>query len=167
LNEIIRRNVTASAAGNLTFSLAYVQLSTYLADLPDRFMADAAMMGVELPLFIIPKVRDPAGLEAELESAQRRHRGKRDKKPPPKKPIRRERAEEEAAKAPPPDLTGELSPELKIAVRETIKSELRKRLLAFENLATESRGVGRQLTRVNEIERLETNLETEVEDELD
>jgi hypothetical protein len=167
INEIINCNMTASAAGNLTFSLAYVQMSTYLADLPNHFMADAAMLGVDLPLFIIPKVPDPAEIEAEFESARRKHRGKRDKKPPPKKPIRRGKVEDDLAKAPPPDLTGELSPELKKAVRETIKSELKKRLLAFENLASESRGVGQQLTRVNEIERLETNLEAEVEDELD
>jgi hypothetical protein len=168
INEIIRHNMTASAAGNLTFSLAYVQMSTFLAQLPAHFMAEAAMMGVDLPVFIIPKVPDPAELEAELESARRRHRGKRDKKPPlPKKPIRRGRGEDEAAKAPPPELAGELNPELKMAVRETIKSELRKRRLAFESLVTESRGVGRQLTRVNEIERLETNLAAEVEDELD
>jgi hypothetical protein len=166
INEIIRRNMAASAVGNLTFSLSYVQMSAYLADLPTRFSVDAAMLGVELPLFIIPKVPDPADLEAKLESARRKHRGKRDKKPPPKKLIRKGRTEDEVAKAPPRDLMGELNPELKIAVRKTIKSELRKRLFGFENLVTESRGVGQQLTRVNEIGRLETNLEAEVEDEL-
>jgi hypothetical protein len=169
INEIIQRNMTASAAGNLTFSLAYVQLSTYLEELPNQFLADAAVLGVELPLFIVPKLPDPAELEAELESAARKHRGKRDKKPPPppKKPIRKGKAEEEALRAPPVDLSGELSPELKASVRETIKDGLKKHLLSFENLATESRAVGQQLTRVNEIERLDTDLDAEIDDNLD
>jgi hypothetical protein len=51
-------------------------------------------------------------------------------------------------------------------VRETIRERLKERIRAFENVVGESTAVGHQLTRVNEIERLDTNLEPEIEDDL-
>jgi hypothetical protein len=168
LNEAIRRSMTVSAAGSLAYSLAYVQLTTMFEELPQRFMHDAAVLYMDLPLFIVPKPPDPGEIEEALESAKKKHRGKRDRKPPPpKKPVKKGgKAEDETPLVPPTPEVVELTQELKDALRITIREQLRARLLAFENLATESRAVGRQLTRVNEIERLETNLDAEVEDEV-
>jgi hypothetical protein len=168
LNEALRRGMTTSAAGSLAYSLAFVQLTTMFEDLPNNFMHDAAVLNMELPLFIVPKMPDPGELEDALESGKKKHRGKKDRKPPPpKKPVKKGgKAEEEVRLVSPiPDIA-ELTPELKGLLRETIKLQLRERLLAFENLAKESRAVGQQLTRVNEIERLETNLDAEVEDDV-
>jgi hypothetical protein len=169
INELLRLNMTASALGNLTFSLAYVQLSTMLEELPDRFIVDAAIIGTELPVFLIPKLPDPGELE-EPDSGRRRHRNRKDKKPPPKKPPPKKgakAADDDASRGVTPNAeTAEMNPDLKAAIRVTIRDRLRAKLLAFENLARESRGVGHQLTRVNEIERLETSLDAEVEDEL-
>jgi hypothetical protein len=168
LNEVITRAMTASAAGSLAYSVAYVQLSTMLEELPARFAHDAAVLRTELPLFIVPKPPDPGEVEEALESAKRKHRGKRDRKPPPpKKPVKKGgKADDEPVVATPAADVAELAHELKAAVRETIKEQLRARLLAFENVATESHAVAKQLTRVNEIERLEENLDAEVEDDM-
>jgi hypothetical protein len=166
INEIIPRNMTVSAAGGLTFSLSYVQFVNYFEALPDLFLRDAALSGEHLPLFIVPKLPDPAELEEALESTRRKHRRK-PIKPPPPPPTRKTRKGKEEEPPPKPPEPKELTPELKLTIRETIRTELRQRLLAFENLATESCAVGRQLTRVNEIEKLDTNLEPEVDDDLD
>jgi hypothetical protein len=169
INAVLRVNMTASALGNLTFSLAYVQLSTMLEDLPDRFLVDAGILGTELPLFLVPKMPDPGDLD-DAESGRRKHRNRKDRKPPPKKPPPKKGArpaEEEPSRGVTPNPeAAEINPELKAAIRLTIRDQLRTKLLAFENLANESRAVGQQLTRVNEIERLETSLDAEVDDEL-
>jgi hypothetical protein len=169
INAVLRVNMTASALGNLTFSLAYVQLSTMLEDLPDRFLVEARILGTELPLFLVPKMPDPGELD-DAESGRRKHRNRKDRKPPPKKPPPKKGArpiEEEPSRGVTPNPeAAEINPELKAAIRLTIRDQLRTKLLAFENLANESRAVGQQLTRVNEIERLETNLDAEVDDEL-
>jgi hypothetical protein len=169
INEVLRVNMIASARGNLTFSLAYVQLATMLEELPERFVRDAAIIGGELPPFVIPKIPDPGELE-EVDSGRRRHRNRKEKKPPPKKPPPKKGAkavEEEGSRGETPNTeNAEINPELKAAVRATIRDLIREKLLAFENLARESRAVGQQLTRVNEIERLETSLDAEVDDGL-
>jgi hypothetical protein len=168
LNKVITRAMTVSAAGSLAYSVAYVQLSTMLEELPARFAHDAAVLHTELPLFLVPKLPDPGEIEEALESAKRKHRSKRDRKsPPPKKPVKKggRTVEEPVATTQATDVA-ELAQELKAAVRETICEQLRARLLAFESVATESHAVGKQLTRVNEIERLEENLDAEVDDDL-
>jgi hypothetical protein len=167
LNKIVSQGMTASTAGSLAYSVAYVQVSTMLEDLPEAFLHDAAVLKVQLPFFLVPKMPDPGQIEDELESAKRRHRSKGSRKvpPPAKKPVKKGGKEEETAAQAMPEPV-ELSQELKGAIRETIKSQIKERLLAFENLASESRAVGQQLTRVNEIERLETNLDAEVEDDV-
>jgi hypothetical protein len=165
INTVIKGGMTVSAAGSLSFSLAFVQLATYLDQLPALFLRDAALLGVGLPLFTVPKLPDPAALEEALESTHRRHR-RRQGKPTPPVSARRSRRNKDDEPARPPTDPKELSPELRAAVRATIREELKKKLLAFENLATESQGVGQQLTRVNEIERLDTDLDPEVDDDL-
>jgi hypothetical protein len=160
--------MTPSAAGSLAYSLAYVQIATMLDGLPGAFMHDAAVLGTDLPLFIVPKLPDPAELEDALESGKKKHKGKKERKPPPPKKVVKKggKAEEDMLTVPPTPEVAELTGELKAAIRETIREQLRARLLAFENLATESRAVGKQLTRVNEIQRLETDLEPEVVDDV-
>jgi hypothetical protein len=171
INEIVRRSVTTTAAGNLAYSLAYVQFSTLLEELPTHFIHDAAVNSIELPFFVVPKVQTQADLDQELEAASKKHRKGKDRKPPPKKPPPKKggKADDDASRVatPNPEAVAEMAAELKIILRARIREELAKKLRIFENLATESRGVGRQLTRVNEIERLDTNLANEVEDDLE
>jgi hypothetical protein len=170
VNEILQHAATASAPGNLAFSLAFVQLFTYFEELPTLFLRDAAALKVGLPFFVVPKVPDPAELEdALLESQRKKHRRPREKKPPPpKRSSRRGKAgqDESPRGTPVPEIATVMSPELKVRVRETIREELRKKLLVFEHLAGESQGVTQQLTRVNDLEKLDTNLAREVDDEL-
>jgi hypothetical protein len=170
INELLELGATSSSTANLTFSLAYVQLASCLEELPSLFMRDAASLSVTLPFFIVPKVQDPAELEEALESQRRKHRGsRRERKPPAKKSGRKGRIDEEASRAAillHPEPTGEMSPRLKSAIRDTIRSDLKRKLLKFEDLAGESTGVAQQLTRVNEIEQLDTNLAREVDDDL-
>jgi hypothetical protein len=170
INAVIRMNMTQTAAGHLTFSIAYVQMATLVEDLPDLFLIDAAGLWLELPLFIVPRLPDPSKLEEAPDSGKRRHRGKRDRKQVTKKAPKKgaKAGDEDSSRAVTPnrEATGEMRRELKAAIRATIRQNLRKRLMAFENLAGESRGVGQQLTRVNEIEKLETNLDVDVEDDV-
>jgi hypothetical protein len=168
VNHILSEATTAAAPGNLTFSLSYVQLSTYLEDLPSMFMRDAAKLGVILPFFVVPKVPDPAELEEALESQRRKHRRTRERKPPPKKPARKGKGEPDSGRGstPIPEPIGEMRAELKAVIRDTIRDELKRKLLVFEHLAGESQGVAQQLTRVNDLERLDTNLAPEVDDGL-
>jgi hypothetical protein len=168
INELVRQHLTSTAAGNLTFSLAYVQLSTLVEELPTHFISDAAVNTIELPFFIVPKVQTQSELD-ELEAAAKKHRKSKGGKPPVKKPVKKGgKPEEEAPRldTPNPEAAAEVAAELKAMLRSRIKVELTKKISSFENLATESRSVGRQLTRVNEIERLDTNLNNEVEDDI-
>jgi hypothetical protein len=135
-----------SAPGSLAYSLAYVQITAMLDELPGRFVHDAAVLRTDLPLFTVP-----SELKEAPESGKTKHRRKGDRKPPPQ-------PRKEGPVVPAPEIT----PELRGEIRRTIREQLRGRLLAFENLASESRAVEQQLTRVNEIERLETNLDAEV-----
>jgi hypothetical protein len=170
INAAIRMNLTQTAAGHLTFSIAYVQMATLVEDLPDLFLTDAAVLGLELPLFVVPRLPDPSELEEAPDSGKRRPRGKRDRKSVTKKPPKKgaKPGDEDSSRGVTPncEATGDMKRELKAAIRMTIRRNLSRRLVAFENLARESRGVGQQLTRVNEIERLEANLDVEVEDEV-
>jgi hypothetical protein len=168
LNEVIQRSMTANAPDGLSFSLAYVQLANYIDRLPDLFLRDAGDLGVKLPLFIVPKVPNPAEIESRPESTRRRHKSRPAKPPPTSSSRKGGRAKEDEAaraalEAPEPK---ELTPELRAAVRQTIRTELKQRILAFESLAGESSAVGRQLTRGNDIDRLDTNLDAEIEDDL-
>ena len=165
INEILLQNMTSSAAGNLTFSLAFIQLGTWLDDAQARFKECAASVGKELPLFLVPKVPDPRELEEAMESSRKRGRGRGGRKPPAKRPTKKGKGQEEEANQPPPEPM--YSDELKAAMKQAVKEELRNRLRVFEQLAGESKGVAQQLTRVNEIDRLDTNLDAEVEDDDD
>jgi hypothetical protein len=62
-------------------------------------------------------------------------------------------------------VTEELTAERRATMRQPIRDELRARILMFEMVGTESQTVTRQLTRVNEIERLEALLDAEVDDD--
>ena len=170
LNQTIKEHMTESAGGNLTFSLAYIQMVTLFDDIQEKFKRDAAALGCNLPLFLVPKVPDPSELEEALESQRRRGRGRGQRRTPQRRQSRRGRgaAEEEAARlaALANENKSEYSPELKAAMKQTILAELRLRISTFENLAGESKGVAQQLTRVNEIDRLDTNLDAEVDDEI-
>jgi hypothetical protein len=172
VNETMQNAATASAPGNLAFSLAFVQWSTYLEDLTTLFMRDAAALGVTLPFFVVPKVPDPAELEDALESQRKKHRRAKDKKPPPPPPPKKSTkkgkggSDDSARTTPVPEANWDTALDLKARVRETIREELRKKLLVFEHLAGESQGVTQQLTRVNDLDKLDTNLEREVDDEL-
>jgi hypothetical protein len=156
LNEIVARAMTAGAAGNCAYSLAYVQLSAIAEELPVRFEHDAVALHTELPLFLVPK---PPDLESEQgqESAKRK-RGRRFL--PAKRPVKKGGTVTEEPVA----AVTALAEGLKAGMRATIREQLRKRLLAFEDVATEGNSVAKQFTRVNEIERLDEKLDAEVED---
>ncbi|OHT15849.1 hypothetical protein TRFO_13666 [Tritrichomonas foetus] len=168
LNEIIQRHATSNTTTNLTYSLAFVQLSTMTEGIPDILERDAQSMNTTLPTFIVPKVPDPAELEEAQESQRRRHRGRREpKKPPPRKTLTRKGKanEDESRLNSPTENRGELSPELKQLMKDSLVKQLKLHLAAFERLAGESAGVANQLTRVNEMDQLDTNLDLEVEDD--
>jgi hypothetical protein len=74
VNEVLRRHTTVAAAGNLTFSLAYVHLRSYVEELLDHFADDAIALNTDLPLFLVPRMPDPAEAEEALESSRRRGR---------------------------------------------------------------------------------------------
>ena len=172
VNEIVKMNMTSSASGSLSFSIAYVQLSTMFDELPEILTNTAAGYKVELPPFVAPKVAEPD--EEELESTRRKHRNRREtKKPPPKKSGKKGSKEDEAARnalqtsqsARAVNL-GEMQPELRDELFAKVKEQLKARLTIFEQLAGESRGVAQQLTRINEVNRLDTDLDAEVDDDL-
>jgi hypothetical protein len=165
INGIIKRAMTASASGSLSFSLAFVQCAALCDALPDVFLRDAARVGERLPIFTVPKMPDPAAMEDSLESTRKKHRRRPAKVTPPVSTRKSRKTKEDEAPKPPPE-PKVIAPRLREAVRETIKAELRERLRTFERLAGESGAVGRQLTRVNEIDRLDTNIEPEIEDDL-
>jgi hypothetical protein len=164
VNEILRRNMTVGTAGDLTFSLAYVHIRAYLEHLQDHFEKEAEAIHAELPLFQVPKPPDPAEIEEAIESARRGK--KKPLKPPPPPPPKKPRKGKAPPEPPPPEPVREISPDLRARIRVVIKDRLRERLLAFESVAGEGTAVAQQLTRVNEIEKLDTNLAAEVEDEL-
>jgi hypothetical protein len=165
INEALSRETTPSAAGSLAFSLAFVHAAALLDGLPDLFLRDAAAIGQRLPIFTVPKPPAPPEVDEALDSTRRRHRRRPQKAAPPPPTRKGRKPKEEEPPKPPPE-PKQLSPRLRAAVRARIRAGLREWLITFENLATESRAVGRQLTRVNEVDRLDTNLEPEIEDDL-
>jgi hypothetical protein len=150
INDILRRNMISSPSENLTYSLAYVQIRECFEELPERFLEDAALLGTELPLFQIPKSPTPS------EHKSPKKRGVRRK--PPKKGLKKK------VELPSPQ-SHEIESELLEKLRETIRIQFRQRLLSFEKVARESQAITKQLTHVNELERLDTNLEAEVDDD--
>ncbi|OHT10583.1 hypothetical protein TRFO_20081 [Tritrichomonas foetus] len=168
LNNVIMQKMTSSALGNLSYSLGYLQLAASLDDLPKIADNEASKIGKELPPFIIPKVPDPNELEEAAESSRRRHRGKRDRKPTlPKKTTRKggKGAEDDL---PQQEIThAEIADDLRASIKVKMVKSLIERLRAFERLSGESKGVAQQLTRINEIDKLDTNLDVEVDDDLE
>ena len=97
INEVLKMNMTQSTAGSLSYSIAYVQLSTMLYDLPELFARAASAHDVELPPFVAPKVAEPD--DDELESTRRKHKkGREAKKQAPKKSGKKGAKEEEASR---------------------------------------------------------------------
>ena len=144
---------TCSANSNLTYSLAYVQLATMLDETPDVLQRTCAAAAIELPPFIVPKAISPEDDEDNDTARKKRHRKPTEKKKP-KAPTKKSKAEEaktSASNSPRPG--GEITPEIKEEMKNAIK----------EILNGESKGVSQQLTRVNEIEKLDTNLDAEVD----
>ncbi|EAX99247.1 hypothetical protein TVAG_296320 [Trichomonas vaginalis G3] len=174
VNEIVRMNMTQSAAGSLSYSIAYVQLSTMFEDLPDIFNHEASIRDIKLNPFVAPKQAENAN-EDELESTRRKHKRsvKETKKPPPKKGSNKKGAkEEEQTHQQNSQLamqktitTADMPPELHAALVAAVKEQLKKKINVFEQLAGESSGVAKQLTRINEVDRLDTDLDAEVEED--
>ena len=159
LNQILEQNMSSSSIGNLSYSIAYLQLS-YGADNLQQTADD-----FNLAQFVIPKLPDPAELEEQLETSRKRTRGGRARKPPPKR-GRKGKGQEEEPPAP-ETLHAELTDELRAVLKKKVKRFLVQRIRTFERLCGESNGVTQQLTNVNEMEKLDTNLDLEVDDDLD
>jgi hypothetical protein len=170
INEIVTQHRTAQAVGDLTFSLAYVELSSMLENISEKFVLDAAFLGKELPMFLVPKTLTPEELE-EMDSGRRRGHPKKPpiKKPPPRKPPLRKgakEAEDASRTATPTESRSEYAPELRQMMTATVLEELKKRITAFEKLAGESLGVGDGVTKGDGIGKLDSDLEPEVDDGL-
>lgn len=176
VNEIVKMSMTQSANGSLSYSIAYVQLSTMFEDIPDMFAHEAMIRDIKLPPFVAPKQAENAD-EDELESTRRKHKRttKETKKPPPKKSSSKKGAKEEEPTHPSQSAlslqktitTADMPPELHAALVSSVKELLKKKINVFEQLAGESQGVAAQLTRINEVDRLDTDLDAEVDDEDD
>ena len=170
INQTIQASMTVSAGGSLNYSIAFVQLSTFLDELPALFANQAQSHDIDLPPFIAPKVAEMIDDDDNLESTRRKHKGKREqRKPPSKKPKKGkddDNSRGNASTLSQRTLTqNDFSPEFRDLMKATVKEELIKKLRVFEYLAGESTGVNAQLTRVNEVHRLDTDLMAEVEDD--
>jgi hypothetical protein len=172
INEVLKMNMTQSSSASLSFSIAYVQLSTMLYELPELFAHAASGHDIELPPFVAPKVAEPE--DDELESTRRKHKkGREPKKQTSKKSGKKGSKDEEAARAgllPSSSQktvnAADIPPELRSEMVSIVKEQLKLRFATIEQLAGESRGVTKQLTRINEVDRLDTNLDAEVDDDL-
>ena len=175
LNFTIREKMTPSATGNLSYSLGYLQLSAMLEDFSAILDSEATKLDKQgqIPIFIVPKMPDANDAEEAAESSHKKHRGKKEKettkkttanKKNTKKGGKGQAVEDESALQ--NENRAELSEDFKLALKERIKQELAARLRNFEKLSSESRGVTKQLTRINEMDQLDTNLDLEVDDDL-
>lgn len=175
LNFIIGEKMTPSASGNLSYSLGYLQLSAMLEDFPAALEAEAAKADKsgQIPTFIVPKMPDAIEAEELAESSHKKHRGKKEKETTKRTTANKKNTRKGGKGQPVEDESAnqnenraELSEDFKITLKERIKQELAARLRNFEKLSCESRGVTKQLTRVNEMDKLDTNLDLEVDDDL-
>ncbi|KAH0793350.1 MYCBP-associated protein-like [Histomonas meleagridis] len=156
LNEILREPQTEPPQTNLTYSLAYVQISSMLDEIPEIVNSCSNEYNQTIPEFMAPKEHKPNEND---ESNTPRHRARIKHRYTRRKG--RDKEDPNANHGP-----QEMTPELRDTVKKAIVESLRKHLDTFDKLASESKGVTRQLTRVNEVERLETNLDLEVDDDI-
>lgn len=163
---ILQESCISNTAGNLTYSLAFVKLSTFSDQVAPMMNHESLLKDFDLPPFIVPKVVEATD-EDDLDSNRKRRRAHRTaaKKAPKKTP---KQIEEEQAALRSARVLGqiEIPSELKEALKESMKKMLIDSLKSFELLSGESKGVAQQLTRKNEMEILDTNLDVEVDDDL-
>jgi hypothetical protein len=173
LNRALAQPFTASAATEFNYSITFVTLTEMVEQLVPLFSEEASLQGKELAPFEAPKQPDANEDEELLEAANKKLKGKQTaKKPPPKKapPKKGGKGDEDTKAAMLGNamsmvMAAEMSAELKDSLKAIVKRELRSRLETFEKLAAENSGVTRQLTRVNEMERLDTDLAPEINEE--
>lgn len=172
LNEIVRLNMTANQPVNLSFSIAFVQLSSLMESVPDIIASVSSINGLEVQPFVAPKAADNQDDEDNADAMRKKHKGKggRDQRKP--KPKAKKGKEEQDGRglqsgdSQRGNSAADVQPEIKAQMVAQVKDLLKKKINIFEMLAGENRGVSAQLTRINEVERLDTNLDAEVDDDM-
>lgn len=167
INELLLESTSISnAAGNLTYSLAFVKIS-YLTDKVANIANTTSLCHeFDMPPFIVPKIVE-ANPDDDLDSTRRRRKNRRMSVKKPAKKTQKQIEEEEAALRSARVLGQvDIPSEVRESMKDQIKASLIESLKSFELLAGESKGVAQQLTRKNEMDILDTNLDAEVEDEL-
>ena len=167
LNEILDRHSTETISSNLTYSLAYVQLSFFSDEVQNRFIKTSEEMHLDIAPFIIPKLPDPNEQDEDLDKTKKRRgassranaRGRGSSRR-----GRRGKGKDHTINLE-DEHKGEITPELKESVKHQIAKELLKRIRIFERLSGENSAVAHLLTRVNEMDQLDTNLDPEVDDD--
>lgn len=164
---------SSNISTNLTYSLAFVQLSILTDEIPEQLTKCAQENKLELAPFVVPHVPTQSELEEAQESQRKKHRGKRpadkratSKKAPTKKGAGKGGDDDQSRISSPTEARSEIPPEIKLQLRAKIVETIKSRLKKFEKLSGESAGVAKQLTRVNEMDQLDTNLDVEVDDDL-
>jgi hypothetical protein len=156
--------------GSPAVSVAYIQFARFLDALPRLFLQDEEIASIQLPPFIIPQLSTSATpTEAAPSTPVRRKPATLKSAKPARKPSRNQ-----SKKPPiePPQNPNPVNPPLQLSddtralIRNRIRTELVRMISTFEDLARESGGIDRQLTRIDNLQWLDMNLHNEVHDEL-